>query len=69
MSVEEKDIAKEKKPSFFAETKTELSKVTWPTKIELLKKTGIVLAVVIFSTFVVWVMDTIWSGALGLLLK
>lgn len=59
----------EVKPSFFKETKYELSKVTWPSKKELFKKTGIVLGVVIFSAVFVWLIDTMWSAGLGLLLK
>lgn len=50
-------------------TKQELSRVTWSTKTELLKNTGIVLATIISFTILVWGLDTILSGALGLILK
>lgn len=50
-------------------TRQELKKVTWSTKKELLKNTGIVLATIISFTILVWGLDTVLSGALGLILK
>ena len=47
----------------------ELKRVTWSTKKELLKNTGIVLATIISFTILVWGLDTVLSGALGLILK
>ena len=55
--------------SYVKETKQELKRVSWPTKQELLKNTGVVLTVVISSTILVWVLDSVLSGALGLILK
>ena len=55
--------------SYTKETKQELKRVSWPTKQELLKNTGVVLTVVISSTMLVWVLDSVLSGALGLILK
>ena len=55
--------------SYIKETKQELKRVSWPTKQELLKNTGVVLTVVISSTILVWVLDSAFSGALGLILK
>ena len=55
--------------SYIKETKQELKRVTWPTKKELLKNTGIVLTVVISSTLLVWGLDSVLSSALGLILK
>jgi len=55
--------------SYIKETKYELKRVSWPTKQELLKNTGVVLTVVISSTMLVWVLDSVLSGALGLILK
>ncbi len=54
---------------FLRETKQELKRVSWPTRNELLKNTGVVLTVVILSTILVWALDTVLSGALGLILK
>lgn len=55
--------------SYLKGTKQELSRVTWSTKTELLKNTGIVLATIISFTILVWGLDTVLSGALGLILK
>ena len=55
--------------SYIKETKQELKRVSWPTKKELLKNTGVVLTVVISSTILVWVLDSVLSGTLGLILK
>ena len=55
--------------SYIKETRQELKRVTWPTKKELLKNTGIVLTVVISFTILVWLLDTALSGALALILK
>ena len=55
--------------SYIKETKQELKKVSWPTRKELLKNTGVVLTVVISATILVWVLDTVLQGALGLILK
>ena len=55
--------------TYIKETKQELKRVSWPTKKELLKNTGVVLTVVISATILVWVLDTVLPGALGLILK
>lgn len=55
--------------SYIKETKQELNRVSWPSRKELLKNTGVVLTVVISSTILVWVLDSVLSGALGLILK
>nr|WP_317333096.1 preprotein translocase subunit SecE [uncultured Romboutsia sp.] len=55
--------------SYIRETKQELKKVSWPTKKELLKNTGVVLTVVTSATILVWALDTALQGALGLILK
>lgn len=63
---------KNKKPGLFSyikETKAELKRVTWPTKKELLKNTGVVLTVVTISTILVWGLDTLLSSVLKLILK
>ena len=54
---------------YLKDTKQELKRVTWSTKTELLKNTGIVLATIISFTILVWGLDTVLSGALGLILK
>lgn len=55
--------------TYIKETKQELKRVSWPTKKELLKNTGVVLTVVISSTILVWALDSVLSGALAFILK
>lgn len=55
--------------TYIKETIAELKRVTWSTKTELLKNTGIVLATIISLTILVWALDTLLSGALALILK
>lgn len=55
--------------TYIKETKQELKRVSWPTRQELLKNTGVVLTVVISSTILVWVLDSVLSGALAFILK
>lgn len=71
MTAQKKQEVKEKSGlvGYLKGTKQELSRVTWSTKTELLKNTGIVLATIISFTILVWGLDTVLSGALGLILK
>lgn len=55
--------------TYVKETNSELKRVTWPTKSELLKSTGVVLTVCILSTILVWAVDSILSSILKLILK
>ena len=57
-----KDVAKPKKSRFHPirfcrEVISELKKVTWPTRQELIKRTGVVLAFVVLFTIAVGLMD------------
>ena len=47
----------------------ELRKVTWPTRNELLSSTVVVIAVSIFVAVVIFILDTLFSSALGLVLR
>ena len=55
--------------AYIKETIAELKRVTWSTKKELLKNTGIVLATIISFTILAWALDTLLSGALALIIK
>ena len=55
--------------TYIKETKQELKRVSWPTRKELLKNTGVVLTVVTLATILVWVLDTLLRSGLGLILK
>lgn len=54
---------------YLKETRQELKRVTWPTGKELLKNTGIVLAVVVSFTLIVWGLDTLLSWLLSVIVK
>jgi preprotein translocase subunit SecE len=72
-----KDKAKaEKKPGagkrfgrFFRELKAELKKVSWPSRADTIKKTGIVIACVIVVGVIVWIFDGIASGVVDALIS
>ncbi len=53
--------------TYFKGVKTEWSKVSWPTRKQVIVETGIVLVVVIFFTLVVYFMDIIFKALLGLI--
>ena len=67
---------KEKKPGvgkriarFFRELRSELKKVSWPTRADTLKKTGIVIVCVIVVGIIVWIFDGIASTVIDALLS
>jgi preprotein translocase subunit SecE len=47
----------------------ELRKVTWPTRNELMSSTVVVIVVSIFVAIVIFILDTLFSSALGLVLR
>lgn len=56
--------AKQKKPAktkrmgnFFRETKSELKKVSWPSKQQLIHNTGVILVFIIVATILLTVLD------------
>ena len=53
--------------TYFKGVKAEWSKVSWPTRQQVIAETGIVLAVVTFFTIVVYLMDIIFKFLLGLI--
>ncbi len=53
--------------TYFKGVKAEWSKVSWPTRKQVVVETGIVLAVVIFFTLVVYFIDIIFKTLLGLI--
>jgi preprotein translocase subunit SecE len=55
--------------TFFREVRVEMKKVTWPTRKELLKSTGVVIVAVVIAAAFIGVFDYIWSvvvNAVGL---
>ncbi len=54
---------------YFRETRAELAKVSWPTREEWLRLSGIVLAVTAIMAVILGVADAIGSELMSLLLK
>lgn len=54
---------------FFRELRSELKKVSWPTRADTLKKTGIVIVCVIVVGIIVWIFDGIASSVIDALLS
>ena len=49
---------------FFKEVKSEMKKVVWPTKKQVLKNTLIVIAAVVIIGLVIWGLDALFSFGL-----
>lgn len=53
---------------YLRETRAELTKVTWPTREEWLRLSGIVLAVTVAMAFILGAADAFGSWLIGLIL-
>jgi preprotein translocase subunit SecE len=53
---------------YFREARAEMRKVTWPTRQEALHLTGIVLAVTIVMSILLWVLDLLFTGVMSALI-
>ena len=58
---------KEDLTTYFKGVKAEWGKISWPQKNQIIFETGVVLFVVIAFTIIVYLMDIIFKGILGLL--
>jgi preprotein translocase subunit SecE len=67
-SASEKKIQDNRIVEYFRETWFELKKVSWPTRVEALNLTGIVIVVTTFLSIVLALMDYVFEKLLGLLL-
>jgi preprotein translocase subunit SecE len=54
---------------WYRETRAELSKVSWPTRQEGLRLTGIVLVVTVISAIVIFGIDSLFSTVIGAILQ
>lgn len=62
---------KEKKGfgKFLKGVRSELKKVNWPNRKELVNHTGVVVATCALVTFILWVLDATFGFGLNLILK
>lgn len=70
-STPDKKQSKQQNPisRYFRETRGELRKVTWPSREESWRLTGIVLAVTILFSAFLWVFDTLFSNSIQFMLR
>ena len=54
---------------FLREVRTELKKVTWPTRQQLIAYTAVVLIAVVMISFLIWVLDTAFAFAFRAFLR
>ncbi len=65
----EKLSFKERTKKWFRDMKSELKKVVWPTPKQVMKNTGVALAMMAACALVVWGFDKLASGAVSALVK
>ena len=68
MSKAESEKQENRIVKYFRESRAEMRKVTWPTRDEALRLTGIVLAVTTFMAVLLWVLDIFFTGVVSLLI-
>ena len=66
---ENKTVKKAKATKFFKEIKSELKKVTWPTKEQLFHNTLVILSFVAITTVILFLCDTVFNRLLSLIIK
>lgn len=54
---------------YFKEVRSELRKVTWPNRKELTQYTTVVFVSVFIVAFVIWIVDSAFTGLLNLILR
>ena len=54
---------------FFKEVKSELKKVTWPSKKQVIRSTIVVIAAVLIIGVVIWALDILFSFGLNSFIK
>lgn len=64
---ENKTSFKEALLTYFKGVKVEWGKISWPQKNQIIFETGVVIFVVVAFTIIVYLMDIIFKGLLGLL--
>ena len=58
---------KEKIVTYFKGVKSEWGKISWPQKPQIISETVVVAIFVIFSTIIIFLMDVIFKGILGII--
>lgn len=66
-NTKKKDKEKKKRSNFFKEVISELKKVSWPSKKDVIKATGVVLVLSIALGAIVGAFDYLFSTLIGLI--
>ena len=64
-----KTVKRARSMRFFRETKSEMKKVSWPTKEQLFHNTVVILAFVIITTIILSLLDMGFEKLLSLIVK
>ena len=64
-----KTVKKAKSMKFFRETRSELKKVSWPSKEQLWRNTAVILAFVLITTVILSLLDIGFERLLSLVIK
>jgi len=59
----------EKMTNFFKGVRGEVSRVTWPSRAEIISLTGLILLVVVILTIYIWGVDTIVQAILRVFIQ
>lgn len=54
---------------YFRDTRAEIAKVTWPTREQGLRLSGIVLLITLLATIVLFVVDSLFGTIIGFLIR
>ena len=54
---------------YFRDTRAEIAKVTWPTREEGLRLSGIVLVITVISTILLFTIDSLFAFLIGFLIR
>lgn len=72
MATEARVNGKSKKRSpftFLKEVKSEFKKITWASRDDVLKATGVVLFTIVVATLIIWAMDAVFGVLLNTILN
>lgn len=54
---------------YFKDIKAEFKKITWPSKENIFKTTGIVLGTILIFTLIIWLYDSVFAKILKTVLE
>lgn len=67
--VDKKDKFRSRVAKWFRSMKSELKKVIWPTKKQVLKNTAVAVVVMVIAAIAIWGFDSLASAGVNVLLR